>query len=142
MATAARVDGDGQGVDIRALHDRYVGTFATKRREDIVRLHAEDGTFWLHSGRQPVRGREAIGATFQGFFDQWPEFGFEVHRTFFTEATWILDWSVTAVLRNDDGSPRPIRFHALDVVDVDDEGLVSRKDTFIDLAEVKAALEG
>lgn len=32
-------------------------------------------------------------------------------------------------------------FHALDVVEVDDAGMVTRKDTFFDYAEVKAALE-
>lgn len=141
MATAS-VQQQGQRPDLGALYDRYVSTFGTKKVQDIVKLHAADGTFWLHSGRQPVQGREAIAAMFQGFFDQWPEFGFKVYRTLFTDSAWVLDWAVTAVLKNADGSARPVSFHALDVVDIDEEGLVSRKETFIDLAEVKAALEG
>ena len=131
-----------EALPITHLYERYLRTFETKCPDDIVRLHAPDGVFWLHTGREKVRGREAIASTFQSFFDQWPEFGFKIFRTKFTEDGWILDWAVTAVLQAKDGSPRPIWFHALDVVDVDEDGLVSRKDTFIDLAQVKAALEG
>lgn len=141
MATAPDLKEIDGRLDVRELYERYVSTFATKDVERIVDLHAEDGSFWLHTGREPVVGRAAIAATFQGFFDQWPEFGFELHRTMFTESAWILDWSVTSVLPGASG-PRPISFHALDVVDVNLRGLVSRKDTFIDLAQVKAALEG
>lgn len=141
MATALKHESEVGTPGIEALYERYVGTFGTKDVARIVELHAEDGVFQLHTGREPVRGRAAIAATFQGFFDQWPQFGFELHRTLFTPDAWILDWSVTAVLPGATG-PRPISFHALDVVNVDDHGLVSRKETFIDLAQVKAALEG
>lgn len=127
---------------IREIYDRYVAAFASKDTDRIQLLHAEDGTFWLHTGRDPVQGRAAIAAMFDGFFAQWPQFGFEVHRVLFTETNWILDWSVTAVLPANEGGQRPIKFHALDIIDVNEAGLVARKDTFIDMAEVQAALAG
>lgn len=128
--------------DIRAACDRYAATFGSRDTARIKELHAENGTFWLHTGREQVRGRDAIAATFDGFFTAWPEFGFEVHRTLFTATGWILDWSVTAVLPGNNGAPRPVRFDALDVVDIDDSGLVVRKDTYIDMVQVQAALSG
>jgi steroid delta-isomerase-like uncharacterized protein len=142
MASVVAADQMGERVGVRGAYERYVRTFGTKRVDEIVKLHADDGIFWLHTGREAVRGRPAIEAAFQGFFDAWPEFGFEIYRTMFTESAWILDWAVTAVLKGADGAPRKIKFHALDIVDVDDDGQVARKETFIDLAQVKAALEG
>ena len=47
---------------------------------------------------------------------------------------------MTAILKGPDGSDRPVRFDAIDLVEVDDTGLVVRKDTFVDAAQVKEAI--
>ena len=47
------------------------------------------------------------------------------------EDHWILDW---ALISGD------IRFDCLDVVNVSPDGLVARKDTFIDAAQLQAAM--
>ncbi|WP_420969089.1 nuclear transport factor 2 family protein [Bradyrhizobium sp. B120] len=125
--------------DIREIYEHYVATFATRDIAAIAENHATDGTFWLHTGTKAVQGREAIGTTFAGFFEQWPNFGFTVHRTLFTERQWVLDWTATAELRGADGLLKPVSFDCLDVVDVDAQGLVIRKDTFIDLVQVQKA---
>ncbi|WP_163156487.1 nuclear transport factor 2 family protein [Bradyrhizobium uaiense] len=125
--------------DIRDICQNYLATFSTRNIAAIVKNHAVDGTFWLRAGGPAVKGRDAIGATFAGFFAQWPNFGYEVHRTLFTERQWILDWTATADLRQADGTLRQVRFDCLDVVDVDADGLVVRKDTFVDLVQVQAA---
>lgn len=126
---------------IEAIYDRYVETFATRQPEAIVQNHAENGTFWLHTGGAPVQGHEAIAKTFAGFFANWPEFGFKIERTIFAEDHWVLDWAITAVLTGKDGTKHPVSIDALDIIDVDSDGLVSRKDTWIDGSQVKAALE-
>lgn len=46
----------------------------------------------------------------------------------------------TAKLTSPDGDQLPVRFDCLDVVTLDDEGLVLRKDTYVDLVQVQAAL--
>ncbi len=125
---------------IQEVYQQYVETFSNKQPEQIVNLHAEQGTFWLRAGREPVRGREAISAAFAEFFRTWPQLGFKIHRTLFTPSGWVLDWSVTASLPGKQGGKHPIQFDALDVVDVDERGLVIRKDTFIDSIQLKAAL--
>ncbi|SEE29811.1 conserved hypothetical protein [Rhizobiales bacterium GAS191] len=142
MSTPAKIEAATPlaDLDIRAIYDRYVGTFGSRQPEDIVQLHAPSGTFWLHAGGKPVQGRGAIATTFAGFFRQWPQFGFEIYRVIFADRHWVLDWAATAVLKGPDGADRPVRFDCLDVVEVDEDGLVLRKDTFVDSAQVREAL--
>jgi uncharacterized protein (TIGR02246 family) len=136
-ATAAAKTATG----IEAIYDNYVETFGTKQPDAIIKNHAENGTFWLHTGGAPVQGREAIARTFAGFFANWPEFGFKVARVIFAQDHWVLDWAITAVLTGKDGTRHPVSIDALDIIDVDADGLVSRKDTWIDGGQLKAALE-
>ena len=126
--------------DVRALFERYAATFATHDVEAIAALHAEDTEFRLRLDGEPARGREAVAATFAALFADWPEFGFDVHRVLIGEGHWVLDWAATAVLARPDGTPVPVRFDCLDVVTVDGDGLVTRKDTFVDSTQLQAAL--
>jgi hypothetical protein len=139
-STAKLAKPAAQPLDIRAIYEHYVAIYATRDVEEIKKNHSADSRFWLHNGGKPVVGRDAIADTFAEAFRLWPQTGFEVYRTIFHERGWILDWAMTAVLKGPDGSDRPVRFDALDVVDVDEAGLVCRKDTFIDSAQVKAAI--
>lgn len=66
--------------DVRALFERYAAVYATRDPDVIVALHAEDTQFWLRLDAEPVCGRPAVRETFAGFFRDWPEFGFDVHR--------------------------------------------------------------
>jgi uncharacterized protein (TIGR02246 family) len=129
-------------LNIRVLFDRYAEAWATCDPDAIVELHSPDTTFWLRSGGQPVRGRDAVSAAFAGVFAQWPEFGFDVHRVLIGPDHWILDWALTAVLTGVDGTPRPVRLDCIDVVTIDADGLVTRKDTFVDYLQLQNALTG
>jgi hypothetical protein len=128
--------------DVRQLFDTYAATFATCDPDAIVALHAPGTRFWLHTGGGPVDGRAAVRKTFAGFFEQWPELGFDVYRVITGPRHWVLDWALTAVLNGPDRTRRPIRFDCLDLVTLDDDGLVDRKDTFIDVVQAQAALRG
>lgn len=63
-------------------------------------------------------------------------------RVIFAGRHWVLDWAVTARLLRPGGSMRDIRLDALDLVEVDEHGLVSRKDTVVGSVQMRAALEG
>ena len=128
--------------DIRALSDRYAEAWAACDPDAIIALHAQDTQFWLHSGAAPTRGRDQVRDAFARMFSQWPQFGFHVYRVLVGEDHWVLDWALTAVLTGPDGSRRPVRFDCVDVVTVDESGLVVRKDTFVDYPQVTAALTG
>jgi ketosteroid isomerase-like protein len=56
----------------------------------------------------------------------------------------VLDWALISRVKLDQGGEpveREVRFDCLDVVTVRD-GLVARKDTYIDTAQLAAAMEG
>lgn len=139
--TATAIKTGAAASRIESVYNHYVETFSTKDPGAIVQNHAEQGTFWLHNGGAAVRGRDAIAKTFAGFFSSWPEFGFDVRRVIFAENHWVLDWAITAVLTGKDGVKHPVSIDALDIIDVDADGLVSRKDTWIDGGQLKAAFE-
>jgi uncharacterized protein (TIGR02246 family) len=124
-------------LDLQALSERYFAAWADHDPDRIVEMHTEDTQYWSHIGVEPVRGRQAVRDTFAAVFRQFPEFGFEVYRVLYGPDFWILDWALTAVI---DG--RPVRFDALDVVNVSPDGLVERKDTFIDYVQAQPALTG
>jgi ketosteroid isomerase-like protein len=117
--------------DLKAISDRYFAAWAARDPEAIVALHTDDTRFWTHLGTGPVEGRDAVRATFAEIFEQFPGFSFEVYRVLYGDNHWVLDW---ALISGD------IRFDCLDVVDVSPDGLVSRKDTFIDTAQLQAAM--
>jgi ketosteroid isomerase-like protein len=122
-------------LDLVKVSERYFDAWARRDPDAIAALHTEDSQFWAHSGGDPVVGRQAVRDTFAGIFELFPEFGFEAYRMLYGPDFWVLDWAVTARI---DG--RPIRFDALDVVTVSPDGLVARKDTFVDQPQMDAAL--
>lgn len=118
-----------------ALFERYAGAFATHDTAQVVALHTEDSVFWQHTDAEPAVGREAIAATFAGLFEMFPNLRFQVQRTLFGDTFWVLDWKLVADL-----GPSGIAFDCTDLVTFDADGLVSRKDTWIDTAQLNKAM--
>jgi hypothetical protein len=119
-------------LDLKTVSERYFAAWAAHDPDAIVALHTPDTQFWMHMGGDPVVGRDAVRATFAEIFAQFPDLTWETYRVLFGEDHWILDW---ALISGD------IRFDCLDVVNVTPDGLVARKDTFVDAAQLQAALE-
>ena len=117
--------------DLKAISERYFAAWAAHDPDAIVALHTEDSQFWTHVGAEPVQGRQAVRAAFAEIFAQFPNLTWETYRVLYGEDHWILDW---ALISGD------IRFDCLDVVNVSPDGLVARKDTFIDAMQLQAAL--
>jgi ketosteroid isomerase-like protein len=118
-------------LDLKAISERYFAAWADRNPDAIVALHSDDTQFWTRLGGEPVVGREAVRATFAGLFERFPDFSFETYRVLYGEDHWVLDW---ALISGD------IRFDCLDVVVVAPDGLVARKDTFVDAVQLQAAL--
>jgi len=117
--------------DIQAISERYFAAWAARDPDAIIALHTEDTRFWTHLGGAPAEGRDAVRAAFAEIFRQFPNFTWETYRVLYGEDHWILDW---ALISSD------IRFDCLDVVNVSADGLVARKDTFVDAMQLQAAL--
>jgi hypothetical protein len=117
--------------DLKTISERYFAAWAARDPDAIVALHTEGTQFWTHLGAGPVQGREAVRAAFAEIFEQFPNLTWETYRVLYGEDHWILDW---ALISGD------IRFDCLDVVIVSPDGLVARKDTFVDAMQLQAAL--
>jgi hypothetical protein len=122
-------------LDLAAIAGRYADAWLAHDPEAIVALHAEDSTFQAHGRGAEARGKAALLKEFAEVFQRYPNFGVETRRLLLGDRHWTLDWTLTF---QPEGKERR-GFHALDVVEVDAKGLVTRKDTFFDYAEVKAA---
>jgi hypothetical protein len=116
---------------LKTISERYFAAWAARDPDAIVALHTEDTQFWTHLGAGPVQGREAVRAAFAEIFEQFPNLTWETYRVLYGQDHWILDW---ALISGD------IRFDCLDVVIVSPDGLVARKDTFVDAMQLQAAL--
>jgi SnoaL-like domain len=123
--------------NLALIADRYAAAWIAHDPEAIVALHAPDSTFQAHGRGTEVKGKPALLKEFGEAFERYPNFAVETHRLLLGDKHWTLDWTLTFQPPGKDRRG----FHALDVVEVDDAGLVTRKDTFFDFAQVKAALE-
>lgn len=119
--------------DLATIADRYFAEWRKRDADAIVALHTADTQFWIHLGTEPVHGRDAVRDTIATLFEQFPNFGFTVHRVVFADGHWALDW--TATFDAPDGEKHG--FDCLDLVEVTSEGLVARKDTFIDFIQMQ-----
>jgi hypothetical protein len=99
----------------------------------IASFHAENGTYHLHAGGEPSEGRDAIREAFQGIFDLLPGFKSEINQVIHGDSHWVLDWTMTA-----DGG---ISLHMVDVVQLDEDGLIASKDVYADVAQYNALAE-
>ena len=124
-------------LDLEQVSERYFAAWEANDPDAIAALHTEDTQFWSHLGTEPVKGREAVRATFAELFERFPEFSFETYRVLYGPDFWVLDW---ALIFRPEVSLATQRFDCLDVVNLSPEGLVARKDTFVDLVQLQAAL--
>jgi hypothetical protein len=137
MTTASELKTAASALDIAAIAERYAAAWLSRDPAAILALHAPHSTFQAHGRTGLIDGLDALRAEFTQIFERYPEFGFETHRLLLGERHWTLDWTLSF---HPPGKTRR-GFRALDVVEVNDNGLVKSKDTFFDFAQVKAAFE-
>jgi hypothetical protein len=125
-------------LDLAAIAKRYFAAWEAHDLDAIVALHTPDSQFQAHGRGAAVHGRDALRQEFAHVFELYPGFGFEERRLLFGSGHWVLDWTLTFQRTGEDRRG----VHALDVVEVDSDGLITRKDTFFDFAELKAAFAG
>jgi len=124
-------------LDLKQISERYFAAWEARDADAIAALHTEDTRFWTHLGTESLSGRDAVRATFAELFERFPEYGFETYRVLYGPDFWVLDWALTF---KPEGSEERARFDCLDVVNVAPDGLVARKDTFVDMVQLQAAV--
>jgi hypothetical protein len=124
-----------KNLNIADIADRYAAAWTSHNPEAILALHAPNSTFQAHGRSGEITGHDALRKEFAQVFERYPGFGVVTHRLLLGDNHWTLDWTLTFQPPDQDRRG----FRALDVVEVDANGLVTRKDTFFDYAQAKAA---
>ncbi|MET9311024.1 nuclear transport factor 2 family protein [Kribbella sp. NPDC003505] len=125
--------------DLQRIFDRYHQAWEAKDPDAIVALHTEDSTFVLRGGEERVQGRTALRAHFAAVFDRFAGYRAEVQRLLLGDGHWVLEWTMVVDLQGIEGLPFTARIDLLDVVDVNADGQVVRKDVYVDGAQQMAA---
>ena len=129
----------GQARDAAALFARYHQSWTAKDPDLIASLHSDDTFFAIHDGSAPVKGREPLRQLCAAMFEKY-QFALEEKRTLFGPGHWIMEWDMVIDVPDAGGKPSAARVGMLDVVTFNDEGKVTRKDVFVNGAEMKAAM--
>ena len=137
--TTAGPEADFDRAELRAIFERYHEAWEAEDADAIVALHSEDSTFVLRDGAERLHGRPALRACFAEVFESFPGYRAEVSRLVLGGAHWVLEWTMVVDLVDTDGEPFTARIDLLDVVDVGADGLVTRKDVYVDGSQQQAA---
>jgi SnoaL-like domain len=127
--------------ELEQLIARYSEAWAARDPDLIASYHAEDGIFQLHSGAEPVRGRDAIRDTFAGFLAQFPDLTFTEQELLPAPWGWTVRWTMSGTLAQpfpvgSDRVAEPGGSFAIDAVDVitASGGKLDAKHTYLDWA--------
>ena len=122
--------------DIQKLSLRYAEAWAAHDLEAIMALHSADTVLHIHGGGVPATGQTATREALAAIFAQWPDVTFDRRRVHFSETHFVNEYELSGTA---DGE----RFacDGVDVICVVD-GLVTRKDTYLDWPELQRQLGG
>jgi monoamine oxidase len=110
--------------------------------EQVLPLLAPDAVFHMHlTGHEPAETPEEIERQFRGIAETWPDFKFEPVRTHVHQDLVVVEWVMHGTLAQPlQVGPRTVddRGHHLSTAGMDvitfRDGLVTRKDTYVDAA--------
>jgi ketosteroid isomerase-like protein len=119
--------------DVQDLAVRYGATWAARELDAIMALHTEDTVFHLH-GSEPTVGASATREAFAKAIAEWGDIRFERKRVRIGSDHFVSEYEMTA---RKDG--HRIVCDGVDVFSVRD-GLVARKDTYLDWPAVQRQL--
>jgi uncharacterized protein (TIGR02246 family) len=121
---------------LKAAFDRYHVGWETQDAGLIASLHSADSVFLLHDGSPAVVGRDNIRRHCEGLFAKYPALAFEPNtRTLFGENRWVFEYTMAL-----GSADKTARIPMVDVVDVNADGEVTRKEVFLDPTQAQAAL--
>ena len=127
-----------QASRLAAIFERYHVGWETRNPDMIASFHSEDTIFWLHDGSDPVKGREALRRHCVGLFAAY-DFTFAMGRRLYGEDHWVFEWTMILSLEERNGTPFTAHVEMLDVVTVDAEGELARKDVYMNGKQADAA---
>jgi ketosteroid isomerase-like protein len=120
--------------DVQDLAVRYGAAWAAHDVDAIMVLHTEDTVFHLHASGEPAVGWTATREAFVKAMEEWPDIRFERKRVHIGSGHFVSEYEMSVTK---DG--REIVCDGVDVFSLQD-GLVARKDTYLDWVAVQRQL--
>jgi ketosteroid isomerase-like protein len=110
------------------LAGRYMAAWAARDVALIVAQHTPDSVFHVHGLTDPAEGRAAITEVISAMFERAPDLAFAGRRSYLGPDHIVFEYLMS-------GTVDAVHFacDGVDVISVRD-GLVHRKDTYLDLA--------
>jgi len=124
----------------QALLDRYVRAWEGRDPEAIAALRTEDSVFHTHIGVPPAVGRPAVRTACHDVFAIYHAFRLTTTRAHVGDDHWVLEWRLTAQMQTG-AEPVPISIDCIDVIGLSSDGLVARKDVYLDVERVSTAMQ-
>ena len=115
-------------LNIQELAGQYHHAWVDRDPDAIVALHTEDSVFHMHGITDPAMGRGSVRDLIASLLGLVPDLHFEAKRAYFGTDHIVLEYDMS-------GTSEGSHFvcDGVDVIAVLD-GLVARKDTYLDLA--------
>ena len=110
------------------LAAHYSQAWSDHDPDAIVALHTEDTVFHLHGDLPAATGRQAVWNMIVGLFTHVPDLRFDPRRMHFGDDHMVLEYAMSGTAGGE-----AFVCDGVDVISVRD-GLVARKDTYLDLA--------
>jgi steroid delta-isomerase-like uncharacterized protein len=132
---------------VEALAQEYDAAWNAGDVDAIVARHAPNGSYRLHIGAAPaISGRDAIHQAFSASLANWREVSFELVRARYDQGGYVWESTVRGVLERPlrlglvtvPATGAPISFTGVDVITLDQDGLISTKDTYFDILAAAA----
>lgn len=124
------LDGEGEAQEMNQaqLAAEYAQAWGDHNPDAVVAMHTEDTVFHLHGDFPPATGRQAVRDTIASLFAHVPDLRFDARRMYFGFDHMVFEYEMSGTA---DG--RAFACDGVDVISLRD-GLVARKDTYLDLA--------
>ncbi len=121
-----------------ALFNRYHVGWETRDPDLIASRHSVDTVFHVHDGSEAVVGRDALRGRCAAMFEAYP-FTFEMGRRIFGERHWVFEWLMVLQLNDRGGQAFTAKVEVLDVVTLNDNDEVTRKDVYMNGRQAQEA---
>ena len=117
------------------LAARYGAAWAKHDLDAIVAMHTDDTVFHLHGFSEPATGLAAAREAFAATLARSPDLRFDKSRVYIGDGHFVSEYQMSGTAEG-----RPFACEGVDVIAVSD-GLIARKDTYLDWAAMQRQLD-
>ena len=125
-------------MSIEATQDlaaRYGAAWARHDLDAILSMHTDDTVFHLHGFSEPATGLDAAREVIAATFARSPDLRFDKSRVYIGDGHFVSEYQMSGTAEG-----KPFACEGVDVIAVSD-GLIARKDTYLDWAAMQRQLD-